>query len=363
MLSHSLIKSTVTNFAELSGAIVDHAHIDILSDIPFDECITISGVVDVTIASSTGATLVGTGATGLIALADGAEVTFIGVNFASGSADKNGGCVDVDSSSVTIDRSTFSDCFAFWSGGGIHLHDATAVVTSTAFEGDSADGHGGCLMVSSSGQVASSTTVRGSTFDGCSAGKFGGGCGVHNSSVNIYDNTFSNCYSGAVGGGLALLNAAATISASNFSRTSAVYYGGGLYAEHSRLSVAGTNFSHGLSGQKGGGMAIWGGSCNIMSTAFRSCTARAATDVEIDETSSGGGLMVYNARDTASYFDNLLFHDCAAVRGGGLLIEFSTVYITGANFFDCSASSRGVGVHCCVRSEGPGVIKSNWEEY
>jgi hypothetical protein len=94
----------------------------------------------VTIASSTGAALVGTGATGLIALADGAEVTFIGVNFASGSADKNGGCVDVDSSSVTIDRSTFSDCFAFWSGGGIHLHDATAVVTSTAFEGDSADG-------------------------------------------------------------------------------------------------------------------------------------------------------------------------------------------------------------------------------
>jgi hypothetical protein len=155
------------------------------------------------------------------------------------------------------------------------------------------------------------------------------------------------------------LNAAATISASNFSRTSAVYYGGGLYAEHSRLSVAGTNFSHGLSGQKGGGMAIWGGSGNIMSTAFRSCTARAATDVEIDETSSGGGLMVYNARDTASYFDNLLFHDCAAVRGGGLLIELSTVYITGANFFDCSASSKGGGVYF-TWSEG-GISDSHFE--
>ena len=114
---HRRLTTDVSTFSGLSSAITSGAQVNVVSDITFTSVITISGVTDATVSSSTGAVLTsnrGFSAShgGMFYIESGSDVTFTGLGFASGSASIRGGCFYVTGSTVEMEDVDFTKCYA-----------------------------------------------------------------------------------------------------------------------------------------------------------------------------------------------------------------------------------------------------------
>ena len=107
----------VSTFSALSNAIASNTAVNVVSDITFTAPITISGLTDLAIGSTNGATLTSNrnfsnSYGGMFQIDGESDVTFSGLGFASGSA-YEGGCLHAqDSSNVKVEGSNFTACYA-----------------------------------------------------------------------------------------------------------------------------------------------------------------------------------------------------------------------------------------------------------
>ena len=109
----------VSTFSALSNGIDNGAEINVVGDIEFSEPITISGLTSVTIYSEVGAVFTSSftaSSGGMFWIDSGSDVTFTGLGFASGSASGDGGCMYVTGSTVEVEDSDFTSCYACVSG-------------------------------------------------------------------------------------------------------------------------------------------------------------------------------------------------------------------------------------------------------
>ena len=111
------LSTEVSSFSALSSAIASDADINVVGDITFTGVITISGKTNVKISSSTGAVLTSdrsfsASSGGMFYVASGSDVTFTGLGFASGSANR-GGCLYATGSTIEMDDVDFTSCYAY----------------------------------------------------------------------------------------------------------------------------------------------------------------------------------------------------------------------------------------------------------
>ena len=138
----------VANFADLSSAIVSNTEILVTSDITLTSSITISGKTNVKIYSSTNAVLSASNEHQHFYIESGSDVTFTGLGFASGSAER-GGCMRVMSgSTVDVDAVNFTSCTAssdssYALGGAMYLYESTATISGTTFSSTTVSSTGG----------------------------------------------------------------------------------------------------------------------------------------------------------------------------------------------------------------------------
>lgn len=189
---------------------------------------------------------------------DGAIVTFRTLRITGGAADGGddsgeGGGIEVDDASVTLDRVTVFDNAAI-NGGGVHVDEGgSLVVLGSTFRGNQAV-FGGAIDVDSA-----EVRISGSTFQANGAEAEGGAVRIDHSwdgcsqapGTTIDRSTFTANTSGLVGGAVWSDSADVTITGTTFTRNSARQWGGAIIGfddceEEPLLSIASSSFTSNL---------------------------------------------------------------------------------------------------------------------
>eukprot|EP00618_Florenciella_parvula_P000659 CAMPEP_0119479772 /NCGR_PEP_ID=MMETSP1344-20130328/8887_1 /TAXON_ID=236787 /ORGANISM="Florenciella parvula, Strain CCMP2471" /LENGTH=952 /DNA_ID=CAMNT_0007514031 /DNA_START=117 /DNA_END=2972 /DNA_ORIENTATION=+ len=354
----------VNTFSELKKAITtgSNAQINVVDNIVFDEAITISAAVNLTIRSSVGAVLIGgdIGAVdgGLFHIKDASDVTFTGLGFKNGSASNYGGCLFVTgSSNIEVEDADFVECIAGEYGGGMALYDSSsAIVSGTSYTNCSASGGGGMFLYDSSSATVSDTsytncsadyrgggmalfssssaTVSDTSYTSCSAGEYGGGMALYDSSATVSGTSYTSCSAGKRGGGMYLYDSSATVSGTSYTSCSADWGGGMYLSESSSATVSGTSYTS-CSANEGGGVVLESSSVTVSDTSYTSCSAD----------NSGGGMALYDS--SSAIVSGTSYTSCSAGSfGGGMaLVSSSSATVSDTSYTNCSAGEFGGGMY------------------
>ena len=271
----------VSTFAALSYAIESRAQIDVVNDITFTAAITISSMTNVKISSSIGAVLKSDRSFGgMFYISSASDVTFTGLQFASGSGSTGTGCMDVTGSTIELKDVEFNSCSTSWGGSpALRMSSSTATISGSKFAHNSAiAGSNANYARGAAMYMASSTaTISDTTF-----------------TSNLADNN-RNYY--ALGGALFLTSSTATIFGSTFASNTAKYnlpvssygkrgVGGALYMKESIVTISGTTFTSN-NANAGNDIYIYSSTLN--------CTAGC----------NDGGMYMPNGSCTSSSFANM----------------------------------------------------------
>ena len=131
-LRRRLTTVDVSTFAALSTAVQSSdATVNVMSNITFEETLTISGRTNLLITTTNGAVFTSsfTATTGgMFYVESAADLTITGLRFVSGSASINGGCMFVTGSAVTLENVEMTACSAGYVSGIRPSHAITRKV-------------------------------------------------------------------------------------------------------------------------------------------------------------------------------------------------------------------------------------------
>ena len=132
------------------------------------------------------------------------NASVVGSSFFDNQVSGSGGCMHIDSSSVTISESVFHNCTCqtYGNGGCMYITSSSITIGNSEFRNNQASyGSGGCLYISSS-----SVTITESELHNNSGFYTGGGISAHSSTAIIYRSQFSfnaqEYYYGSGGGAI-----------------------------------------------------------------------------------------------------------------------------------------------------------------
>jgi hypothetical protein len=247
--------------------------------------------------------------------------------------DWNGGGMDNDGSSPTVNHCTFT---ANWgaSGGGMSNRNGSApALTDCTFEGNEAQGGGGMHNENAS------PTLTNCTFSD-NAGPSGGG-GIYNSGASspvLTNCTFSNNWTNQVGGGLSNLGGSPTLSGCAFDGNLASTGGAVYNAAGATLAMDASTVGPGnTAGYAGGGISNAG----VMTVTNTTISENLGTATE-------GGAGIFNTNQgQLSLANSTISGNATNVMGGGIFVvggsvdlDFCTV---AANTADLNGDGYGGG--------------------
>ena len=222
--------------------------------------------------SSFTSTTVASGHRGAAAhLESGSTGVFTDVSFTSASSNLYGGAVGLEYSTGTFTRATFTSTTANF-GGGVFVKGSTASFTDTDFVSGKASysygGNGGCLNVQSSSVIS----IDGGSFTACSAGGHGGAVFIDDSTATINGTTFTSCTASDFGGGAYAEDSILTMSTFSASFSSASG-GAGVYITGSTVVLDSGTFTSGVATYNGGGVYATGSTLTATDLTFTSNSA------------------------------------------------------------------------------------------
>lgn len=194
----------------------------------------------------------------------GATLTLNNITITDGSASTNGGGLYVDGSTTITDGAfTANVTTAGSDGGAIFVNSGTVSISGTTFTNNSSVDDGGAMYL-----IGGTTTITGSTFSGNTGSDIAGGIRIDADNTSISNTTFLNNTSNAintpagVGGGAIFINETAnattiTLSTFNGNTTSRANTsrGGAIYNEGTNVVVANSTFTGNTATETVGGTA------------------------------------------------------------------------------------------------------------
>ena len=269
----------------------------------------------------------------------GATFVMSGGTISGCTADNGGGLCAEESSTVTISGGTISGCKGLL-GGGLYADHSTITISDGTISGSTISGcsagAGGGLYATNSSKI----TINKGTISECTAviGNGGGLCAENFSTITISDgtisgSTISGCEAGT-GGGLYADKSTVTINNGTISECKATMNnGGGLYATNSSTITInnGTISECKATMNNGGGLYANNSAINISDGTISGC-----------EGLLGGGL--YAEKSSTIEISGGTISGCKKVgAGGGLFVVGSTIRISGGIISECTTSDTGNG--------------------
>jgi hypothetical protein len=218
-----------------------------------------------------------------------------GLTIAHGKASLFIGGGILNSGTLTVTNSTFSNNSATFDGGGI-LNSGTLTITNSTFSNNSAGDTGGGIA------NGGTLTLTNSTFANNSASSdfAGSGGGISNDgTLTVTNSTFSNNSAngsfGSTGGGIFNFIGTLTVTNSTFANNSASGNsgGGGIYNVQGTLTVTNSTFSN--------NSAVVGGGISILN-----CTTTLNGDIVVGNTDASGNDDIAGSGLDSTSSDNLI---------------------------------------------------------
>ena len=278
------------------------------------------------------------------------DATFVmsGGTISGCTADNGGGLCAEESSTITINKGTISECTAeMEEGGGLYATNSSKITISggtiSRCKAPSADkGNGGGLYAKNKSTI----TIDNGTISECD-GRWGGGLYADNSAVTINNSTISGCRAGA-GGGLFVNNGSTlnikdgTISKCFVSDTGK---GGGLYAENSTLTISGGTIK-GNKAAYGGGVALVKSKVKVEEP----ITNWTVVDNEAYKTDTGsgyigGGIYLESGAMDVSNGSNKIYNNTADGHGADICLTDDTSSIKLPNAAGMGATYLDSGIY------------------
>lgn len=262
-----------------------------------------------------------------------ATVEISGLTITLGNADLGGGILN--SGTLTLTDTTFSDNNAIDGGGGIY-NTSTATITDSTFSGNSAALGGGIYNTG-----GATMTVTNSTISGNTVSNDGGGI-VNEHTLTLTDSTISDNTASIAGGGIYNTSYASsstlTVTNSALSGNSTNGDGGGIFNSETATFINST-----ISGNSayfdGGGISN-SGTAKLHNVTIANNTA----DSDADELGDGGGVFV-SATGTLNLGNSIIagnFDNSAVTRHSDCSGKLTSLgYNLIQKFNGCAMAGRG----------------------
>jgi predicted outer membrane repeat protein len=298
--------------------------------------------------------------------------------FASNSASL-GGAVFVNSSTVSISESTFSDNCATTSGGSLYGNGSAFAIDGTSFTGNSAGSSGGAIYANNT-----VLTITSSSFEDNAADNMGGAIYMSgNRSSSIAESSFANnrttttTFSDNNGNGGAVFTTSSTsltFTSCLFDGNVATHYGGAISSHgNSTIVFDGCSFDN--------NNAVYGGVAYVHTTtmSFTSQSGQSHIGSENNGNTATRGAAIYASTKSTVYFDgvevsyNVSNREGAAIFAGGTGSNVSVsncvishnsstlgpVYYTGDSGATLTINGGSVVSYNVASSDGGGAIHIN----
>ena len=307
-----------------------------------------------------------------------------------------GGCIQVQSSTVTIRYSNFTQCESVGErdGGAIYGQQVTFTITDTNFTDNEGYGGGAIGGTYSSFNITSSNFIRNigiqwggaikadtgtrlfiladSNFISNIASK---GAGVYTQRLDSLDScSLINNTATSDGGGLWVQTVQSmTISNCNFLNNTNNERGGGAYIEvrsvvdNISLNILGTSFSDNIAGRGHGGGVHFSSNgqyanIRVAESSFTNNTATSSQEsLRNRNTVLGGGIYMFGDNSSVFVDSSDFTMNCASGSGGGVYVSGSVV-VNASNFTENSALlGEGGAIHSDGQNANVTLINSMFD--
>ena len=253
-------------------------------------------------------------------------VTIRDSNFSRGQA-KDGGCLRVHLSNLTLHNVTLRECQSVVDGAAIRLSNATANITTARLDSNRAGDDGGCLYAEFSNVAGDDWTVKNN-----SAGDHAGGLRVRlETNLSLSNSVFLNNEADRGGAVSQELASVVFFTDVSFSGNVAATEGGAFYITNSTTILSNCAFNDSRADDGGILFARKMTTVNISSSIMKHGTAR-----------RGGCLL---ALDGSVNVTNLTMENCASKEDGGAMhLRNIAAHISNSSFLSNSAEDSGGAV-------------------
>lgn len=282
----------------------------------------------------------------------GAEVTITGSAFSLSAAER-GGSIYVASGGLSVGDSSFLDSSAVSGGGAIYTGSGTslALANTSVTSASIGTGNGGGIEADNASLSLDHVTFSDNQSMTLGASDRGGAVSMDGGTLTANDSEFLGNLSGA-GGGLSLRSAvSATLERGRFAGNVAYGSGGGISVIDGSLSLAGTDFAGNLATVAGGGVYAYGDLTFVLRAGLFQANRADGTS---------GGALSLAVTEPIEIAGTIFWDDSAAQDGGAIDVDGleQTLAIRDARFLNHRADAGdGGAVH--VSGDGGAITMTD----